>query len=226
MQRATTATATFFDELCAQCADVHANSVNHPVVQGIGAGTLPLAAFRAYLEQDYLFLLRYARVLAHAVAAAPDRASMTRLAELLHSTLAVEVDALRALYARCDGDPARLDISEATPICAGYTAHLLAAAERGNLLVTLAAILPCQWGYREIGRALASAGLPDDARYAAWINEYASDEYSALVDWALERFDALALDASEDERNLARAAFQESSEWELRFWDVAEAGQD
>jgi thiaminase/transcriptional activator TenA len=223
MQHATTSTATFFDELCAECADTHAGSLSHPVVRGIGAGTLPLAAFRAYLAQDYLFLLQYARVLAQAVAAAPDRATMTRLAELLRSTLAVEVDALRALYARCDGDPARLDASEATPICAGYTAHLLASAERGNLLVTLAAILPCQWGYREIGRALASAGLPDDARYAAWINEYASDEYSALVDWALQRFDAAASGASADERELARAAFRESSEWERRFWENGRA---
>src|SRR3954452_17848696 len=135
MQRAKTSTATFFDELCAQCADVHAGSLNHPVVQGIGAGTLPLAAFRAYLEQDYLFLLQYARVLAQAVVAAPDRATMTRLAELLHSTLAVEVDALRVLYARCDGAPERLDAATATDICRGYTAHLLATAAHGNLLI-------------------------------------------------------------------------------------------
>jgi thiaminase (transcriptional activator TenA) len=221
----TTATATFFDELRAECAATLAGSLNHPVVQGIGAGTLPLAAFRAYLEQDYLFLLQYARVQALSVAAAFDRATMIRLSELLHSTLAVEVDALRALYANCDGDPARLDTTAATPICRGYTEHLLTAAARGNLLVTLAAILPCQWGYREIGRALASAGLPADTRYAAWINEYASDDYSALVDWALERFDAAARGASADERELARAAFRESSGWELRFWDVALAAE-
>jgi thiaminase/transcriptional activator TenA len=94
------------------------------------------------------------------------------------------------------------------------------------LFVTLAAMLPCQWGYREIGRTLASAGLPAGAHYAAWISEYASDEYGALVDWALARFDVLARDASEDERQLARAAFRESSEWELRFWDVAASGGD
>ena len=215
MQRASI--ATFFDELCAECHDLHVGSLTHPVVQGIGAGTLPLAAFRAYLEQDYLFLLQYARVQAQAVAAAPDRATMTHLSELLHSTLAVEVDALRALYATCDGDPARLDMAAMTPICRGYTEHLLASAAHSNLLVTLAAMLPCQWGYREIGRALASAGLPTDARYAAWINEYASDEYSALVDWALERFDALASAASVDERQLARAAFRDEQRMGTAF---------
>ena len=212
---------TFFGQLCAECHDLHTGSLTHPVVQAIGVGTLPLAGFRAYLEQDYLFLLHYARVLARAVDSAPDRATMTRLAELLYSTLAVEVDALRALYARCDGDPACLDTTIPTPVGRHYTEHLLATAAGGSLLVTLAAILPCQWGYREIGRALAADGLPAEPRYAAWISEYASDEYGALVDWALERFDALSLTASAAERERARVAFRASSAWELRFWDAA-----
>jgi thiaminase/transcriptional activator TenA len=214
------ATASFFDELCAESADFHAGSLAHPVVQGIGAGTLPLAGFRAYLAQDYQFLLRYARVLARAVAAAPDRATMARLAELLHGTLAVEVDALRALYARCDGDPATLDTVELAPVCRGYTDHLLAVSSDERLLATLAAILPCQWGYRELGRALAARGMPDEPRYAAWISEYASDEYGALVDWLVARFEELSDDANDAEREQARAAFRASSAWELAFWDT------
>src|SRR5205823_3788974 len=73
-----------------------------------------------------------------------------------------------------------------------YSDHLLATAARGDLLLTLAAILPCQWGYREIGRALMAGSTPDDPRYAGWIAEYASAAYSELVDWLIQRFDALA----------------------------------
>ena len=35
--------------------------VEHPFVQGLGDGTLPEAAFRHYLVQDYLFLIQFAR---------------------------------------------------------------------------------------------------------------------------------------------------------------------
>ena len=211
----------FFTSLCADCHALHAGSLAHPAVRGIGRGDLPRADFRAYLEQDYCFLLCYARVLAHAVAAAPDRATATRLAELLRATLAVEVDALAALYTRVGGDPARLDTVEPAPACRAYTEHLETVAAGGSLLVILAGILPCQWGYREIGRALQAAGPPVNGPYADWIAEYAGNDYGALVDWLLDRFETLAAGGSEHERQVARDAFRASSAHELAFWDVA-----
>ena len=39
----------------------------HPFVRGIGDGTLPVERFRYYIEQDYVFLVEYSRVLALAV---------------------------------------------------------------------------------------------------------------------------------------------------------------
>lgn len=35
--------------------------VSHPFLQQLAAGTLPQAAFRRYLTQDYLFLIHFAR---------------------------------------------------------------------------------------------------------------------------------------------------------------------
>jgi thiaminase (transcriptional activator TenA) len=214
-------TGSFFAQLCDENADIHHQGLAHPTVRGIGSGTLPEEIFRFYIEQDYQFLLRYVRVIAQAVAASPDLATATQLATLLHGTLAVEIDALVELYQAIGGERSRLDEVAPAPGCQAYTDHLLATSARADLLVILASILPCQWGYREIGRKLKREGLPRDARYARWIEEYASDEYGKLVDWIIERFDALAREAGAAAREQARTAFAISTRYELGFWEMA-----
>jgi thiaminase/transcriptional activator TenA len=212
---------SFFARLRAENAETHHRALEHPTVLGIGDGTLSDDTFRYYLEQDYQFLLRYVRVIARAVASSPDLPTSTQLAELLHSTLAVEIDALVELYRAFGGERPGLDEAEPAPACQAYTDHLLATSSGGSLLVILAAMLPCQWGYGEIGRALHARGLPADPRFARWIEEYASAEYGALVEWVVARFDALATAAGSDEREQARRAFALSTRYELAFWEMA-----
>jgi thiaminase (transcriptional activator TenA) len=213
--------SSFFAALCSENAEVHHTGLGHPMVRGIGSGSLPEETFRFYIEQDYQFLVRYVRVIAQAVAASPDLPSATQLANLLHGTLAIEIDALVELYQAFGGERERLDGMTPAPGCQAYTDHLLASAASGNLLVILASILPCQWGYREIGRGLLRDGLPEDERFARWIQEYASDEYGDLVDWVIERFDALAAEAGAPARERARAVFALSTRYELGFWEMA-----
>jgi thiaminase/transcriptional activator TenA len=214
-----------FVALCQGTNGLHRAALQHPVVRAIGDGSLAPETFRFYLEQDYQFLLRYARVLAQAVSASPDLPTARRLADVLHATLAVEIDALVDLYVAFEGDRGRLNQIAPAPTCQAYTDHLLASAASGELLVILAAILPCQWGYREIGRDLARRGLPAHPGYARWIAEYASDEYGALVAWLVERFDQLATSAGRAARERAATAFELSSRYELGFWEMAASGQ-
>jgi thiaminase/transcriptional activator TenA len=212
---------SFFASLAAENAAGHELPLNHPSVRGIGDGSLPEATFRYYIEQDYNYLLRYIRVLAQAVAASRDLPTATKLAQLVNSTLSIEVDALIELYAEFGGQRETLDATCPAPTCQAYTDHLLATAASGNLLVILASVLPCQWGYREIGRHLLRRGLPDDPRYARWISEYASDEYGELVDWLVCRFDQLASEESTATLQAAREAFALSTWHEHRFWEMA-----
>ena len=212
---------SLFLELRQQTETVHLRTLNYKTVLGIGAGTLPEETFRYYIEQDYQFLRRYVQVLALATVASNDLLATARLAELLHNTLAVEIDALRTLYGRFGGVVAALDDIPRSPTCAAYTNHLLAVAAERDLLLTLAAILPCQWGYREIGRSLKRLRLPSDERYAAWIDEYAGDEYGKIVDWVIDHFDHLALDAGVSVKERAAEVFALSAEYEYRFWEMA-----
>ncbi len=212
---------SFFAQLTAENVALHQAALNHPAVLGIGDGSLPERTFRYYIEQDYNYLVRYTKVLALAVAASPDLPTATKLAELLSSTLSVEVGALIDLYAAFGGVRESLGATPLAPTCQAYTDHLLATAAGGNLLVILAGVLPCQWGYREIGHHLRRRGLPDDERYARWIEEYASVEYGDLVDWLVGRFDELAISESEMNLQAARNAFALSTHYEHAFWQMA-----
>ena len=53
-----------FDRLKAAAAADWQSYVDHYFVRQLGAGTLPHAAFRTYLVQDYLFLIQFARAYA------------------------------------------------------------------------------------------------------------------------------------------------------------------
>ncbi|HEX5166035.1 MAG TPA: thiaminase II [Thermomicrobiales bacterium] len=212
---------SFFATLAAENAATHAAGLEHPAVLGIGDGSLAETTFRYYIEQDYNYLRRYIRVLALAVAASPDLPTATRLAELVSATLSVEVGALVELYAAFGGNRAELDAIRQSPTCQAYTDHLLATATGSNLFVIMASVLPCQWGYREIGHHLLRRGLPADTRYARWIKEYASDEYGDLVDWLICRFDELAATESATTRQSAREAFALSTHYEHAFWEMA-----
>ena len=212
----------YAQQLQVRHAPIFARVLDHSFVRGIGDGTLPIERFRFYIEQDYLFLIEYSRVLALAVAKGRALPGMGHFAELLHATLNVEMALHRGYAAKFGiGEEALARVSAAPPTYA-YTRHLLATAYAGSLPEIAAAMLPCQWGYGEIGRALATAGTPSDAPlYDEWIQMYAGDEYHSLVEGLIASFDALADQESDHGRERLADIFLTSSRYEWSFWEMA-----
>jgi thiaminase/transcriptional activator TenA len=208
-------------ELRAASADVWEAQHAHPFVRGVGDGTLDEARFRFYVRQDYRFLIDYGRLLALGVARAPRVAEMRRFAGLSQSVLETEM-ALHVGFAERWGiGPDELEAEPAAPATAAYTDFLLRTAALGDYSELVAALLPCMWGYAEIGARLASAGVPSHAGYAAWIAVYADPEFQALAAWARELTDAAGADAGPGAHARMHAAFRASSEHELAFWEAA-----
>ena len=194
----------------------------HPFVTGIGDGTLAIERFRFYIEQDYVFLMEYSRVLALAVAKGRDLPGMGQFAELLHATLNVEMALHRGYAAKFGITEEALARVAAAPTTYAYTSHLLTVAYAGSLAEIGAALLPCQWGYGEIGRGLAAAGAPaDQPLYAEWIAMYAGAEYHELVERLIATFDALAAQEGEAGRARLAAIFRISAHYEWAFWEMS-----
>jgi thiaminase/transcriptional activator TenA len=193
----------------------------HPFVRGIGDGTLPEERFRFYIRQDYLFLVDYGRLLALAAARAPRLDWMRRFSGLAQSVLETEMDVHRAFAARWGVTPEALETERAAPATRAYCDYLLRTATLGDFVELTAALLPCMWGYADIGASLAAAGMPDHEGYAEWIRAYASEEFQQLAAWCRELVDEAAQGLGGAAAGRMHAAFQSSSEHELAFWDAA-----
>src|SRR4029453_15966096 len=142
--------------------------------------------------QDYLFLLDYVRLLALAAARAPNTDTLGRLVDLAHATFHEELSLHRAYADEFGLAEVDLDRAEKSPTCAAYTDFLLRPAATADFAEVLAALLPCMWGYAELGRSMAAKGMPADPRYRRWIQTYADPEFAALAAWCAGLLDRAA----------------------------------
>jgi thiaminase/transcriptional activator TenA len=201
---------------------IWAAELEHPFVKGIGDGSLPKERFRFYMAQDYVFLLAYCQVFALAAAKSPDEATMSRFAGLLDATLHTEMDLHRDYAARFGLSAEEMESTEPAPTCYGYTRHLLYTAATGTLAQITAAILPCMWGYWEIGSALKKRGLPEaQPLYHPWIEMYASEEFGRLAEDCRSMLDGLVEGCPPRELKLMEPIFLASSRYEYAFWEMA-----
>lgn len=184
------------------------------MVAEIGAGTLPHATFRFYFSQNILYLREYARAIAFAAAGTADRGALSVLARFLGQIVDVEIPANEAFLGRLGGSAGSVML----PTTYAYTRHLLDATSRGGgLAVALAALLPCQWSYGEIGRHLARS-LPADPVYRDWISLFAGDGYDELV---VASTDLLDVSCGVADQARTADAFDRSVGYEIAFWQMA-----
>jgi thiaminase/transcriptional activator TenA len=218
-------TSRYSDQLRDSAASIWEAQHRHPFVVGIGDGTLDPARFRVWIRQDYLYLIEYARVLAVGAARAPDLETMGRFAELARVVLREEMELHRSYAAELGIAGAELEREEMLPATRAYTDFLVRTAAQGDFAELVAALLPCMWGYSELGLALARQPRPPEAGYARWIEMYASDEFAELAAWCRDLTDRLAEGVGAAGRERMRAAFVTSSRYELRFWEMAWSGE-
>ena len=196
--------------------------LDHPTVRGITNGDLDHMQFRSWLVQDYLFLLDYVRLFALAAARAPDTGSLGRLVDLAHSTFHEELSLHRAYAAEFGLAQVDLDRAEKSPECAAYTDFLLRTAATAEFAEVLAALLPCMWGYSELGRSMAATGLPTEPRYRRWIQTYADPGFADLAAWCADLLDRAADGLPAARLAACERAFLTSLRHELAFWDAEE----
>ena len=211
----------FSARLKAAAADVWEAQHAHPFIRGIGDGSLSLDRFRYWVRQDYRFLIEYARMLALAAARAPDLETMTKLAQLTNDTLNVEMSMHRAYAAEFGVSEEALERETLSPTCRAYTDFLVRTAATGSFPELAGALLPCMWGFSEIGQRLAEGDRPADARYAAWVDMYASPEFAELAAWCRDMLDRIAAGLPETELARIEETFVVSSRYEYLFWEMA-----
>jgi len=213
---------SFTEDMDLKSGPIRQAILSHPFIMGVGDGSLPVQNFKHYVTQDYLYLIDYARVLALASARAPDLETMGWFAGLLDETLNIEMDLHRRYCAEFGVTGPDLEATEAAPTTIAYTSFLLKMAYHGSFAELVACLLPCQWGYWEIGKHLAKRGEPKHAPlYCQWIQMYSSAEYAELAQTIHSLADRVADETTEAQVAAMAEAYRTSLRFELAFWDMA-----
>lgn len=209
-----------FARLRRAAGDGWAAYIDHPFVAGLAAGTLPQLAFRHYLQQDWLFLLHFARAYALAGYKAGDLVELRDASAKLVAVLR-ETELHVSFCAQWGLDEAALEALPEAPATLAYTRFVLETGLRGDLLDLYVALAPCTVGYGEIGaRLLAVAGRTGNP-YEDWIAAYGGEDYQAVARAHVAMLDRLWQRRAGGARfdDLARI-FAEATRLETAFWQM------
>jgi thiaminase/transcriptional activator TenA len=214
---------TLFDRLVSAAGPTWHAYTRHAFVLRLADGTLPEAAFRHYLIQDYLFLLHFSRAWGLAIYKSDTLAEMRRAQSLVAATLDVEIG-LHVEYCRGWGiDVAMMESAPEAMETIAYTRFVLDRGLAGDRLDLEVALAPCIVGYAEITAermadpATKLAGNP----YKSWLDMYAGGEYQALATEAKMALDEqFARRGGEGRIPTLAAAFAVATRLEAYFWQM------
>lgn len=213
------------DEMRTACADIWDGLHGHPFLRELAAGTLPIEAFRFFLEQDNFYLVDYARCLAMGAAKSRDEEELRSFAVDLNQVIDAELPSNHALLARVTamGAEDRGGALTQAPATVAYTSYMLSLALRGGPMEIMVALLPCAWSYVEIAGRLAEEGGADHEVYADWVGYFTLPSNVDMVAAIRADVDRLAI---EGELGTAKRAelgeiFATSSRLERGFWEMA-----
>ena len=211
---------SFTTELRELADPLWSRELTHPFVSGIGDGTLEIEKFQFFLKQDYIFLVEFSRAISIAAAKAKQLDDMGWFSRLLDETLNSEM-ALHIEYCKEFGITKQQVLeTRSEPGTHSYTQHLISTAYSKTALHTAVAILPCAWGYAEIGQELATRKMKlEQPLYKKWIDMYSSEEFANLAEWLREYIDREALLLTGPQKRELELIFLISSEYEYQFWD-------
>lgn len=188
-----------------------------PFNVGLMNGTLPADRFGEYLRQDVAYLANYAEEMMLLSQLLPERNMRALFLRL--SMDAVEGEkALHCLLAEqfSVNDDKEFKASDVTMNYIRYTRRFVDARD---VLLSLAALLPCFWVYRELGKYMLAHCKKDDNPYMTWIERYSSDFMDECVDYIIDMCNNFANMASARRRAAMTNVFLESVKHEYAFFE-------
>ena len=211
------------------CADAWRQYTEHPFLMALAEGSLPQAAFRHYLIQDFIFLRHFARAYGLAAYKSESLAEIRAASQGLQAIVDVEIGLHETYCADWGVDSATLEAAPEDSATLAYTRYVLERGMAGDLLDLYVALAPCIVGYGEIGARLLAddrtqlAGNP----YRAWIEMYGGDDYQTVAAEAVRLLESVGHRRGAELRITALARiFREATLLEADFWQMGLAASE
>lgn len=198
------------------------NILQHPFNQQLRDGSLPHRTFAFYLIQDAIYLADYSRALSMAAARLQDHPHVQQFIQFALGAIQAERELHFDYINEYQANDLLNDVSksEPNPACFMYTNYLLRMASVSAIEEAVASLLPCFYIYHKVGKRMLTDLYPEHP-FHDWINLYASDEFEASVQCAVDITNELGSEASDKIRERMVDAYVKSTQLEWLFWDSA-----
>ncbi len=195
-------------------------ATGHAFTDALGAGTLDLDKMRGYLQQDYLFVEEFVRLLAAAISNAPTLADAVPAAQFLAVITGPENTYFqRSLEA--------LNVPEASNHAPETTAFLdlmRKARLSGNYAEMLAVLVVAEWSYLSWASPMEGNAKDLPFWFGEWITLHAGAGFQGVVDYLRAQLDAVWPTLSDAAQDKVRSNFSDAVALERAFFDAAWAG--
>jgi thiaminase/transcriptional activator TenA len=206
----------WYEQQRAKTENIFQAIISHDFVKELMQANLNKDIFGFYVNQDSLYLSEYKKALV-TVGTKCHRAEDTQFFyESATGIIEVE-DALHKLFLQ---EQYKSPIP--SPTCELYNSYLSRIVHNESVEVGAAAVLPCFTIYKEVGDyILANQTNKGSNPYQSWIDTYASDEFAAAVEQAINIVNTYAKNASPESLAKMQEVFMKTSQLEWMFWDSA-----
>ncbi|EJS41514.1 thi21p [Saccharomyces arboricola H-6] len=197
--------------------------VNHKFVEKVADGTLEPKKFQFFIEQDYLYLINYARISCIAGSKAPcleDLEKELLVIECVRNGLTQHERRLREGFGIKDRD--YLQKIQGGPALRAYCRYFSDVARRGNWQELVVALNPCLMGYvYALTKIKDKVTAAEGSLYREWCETYSSSwcneskaEGERLMNHILETYPPEKLDT-------LVTIYADVCELETNFWTAA-----
>lgn len=188
----------------------------HDFVIDLIQSTLDKDIFGFYVNQDSLYLSEYKKSLVTVGTKCHNPKETQFFYEAATGIIQVE-DSLHKLFLEN-----KYRNPTPSPTCELYNSYLARIVNHESVEVGIAAVLPCFTIYKEVGDFILKMQDNQGSNpYQSWIDTYASDEFAAVVQQAIDIANTYALTASPENLAKMEEAFIKTSKLEWMFWDSA-----
>jgi len=204
------------DFLWDQALPIIKTHLDHPFSKSLANGSLPSQVFAFYLQQDAIYIKKFAQAMSILAEKAPTNVIRDIFAKLSVDSYELEHIFQEELFKQYQVKTSNL----MQPGCLAYSSHLIATISTGSFIEGLTSLLPCFWVYLENGKNIAKNSQAKNP-YQSWIDTYVSDEFIAQTELVKKYVNLFSENISPSELEKLSEIFSYSCRLDLQFMDHA-----
>lgn len=190
--------------------------LNHPFSRDLASGTLDKDIFRFYLQQDAIYILKYAEAMNLLADKAPTAELKRKFLKLSKDSYELEHIFQAQLFKDYQVEPS----DTMQPACLAYTSYLIATISTNEFLIGLISLLPCFWVYLENGKNIARQSVNNNP-YQSWVDTYMSEEFEQQTEMLKHYIEFYGKGVSKKTEKRMFEVFTSSCRLDYLFMDYA-----